>query len=460
MTTSIQTYRAELVPAPDAAAWGALKDMAATIVRSGIAPSGIDTTDKALVVLLTAREMSIPPMAAMQHAYVVKGKPQFSTQLLLALAIERIPGFQHEILVSEPKRAVVKMSRDGVAPVTIEFNEEMAKRAGVLSNSVWGSWGEDMYRWSATRKGLRLIGAGMGWVMAMPKAPDEEEPVKHEPSEATVLPDTEATLAAAVKPTGGPAANAPSVAATAPSPAAAAVSTASGAPSPAADASSDLLAVREIGVRLGYSFKGKGAAQRFTGFVNALSEQYALGIKTDDYQKLTSDEWAAVMPAALDYEKKKAGAGAAAVPVGTDADPALSLATGGAAVAPAVGAAPQQPVAPPAPTRYAESGAAALAASRGTPDAVVNACLMAEKRFAAKGRPRQFVIDHNDTKFFSDAAGLEACGFGLDVQDIYALNDATCAMLFNFLQAELDRLEIEARSGPDRVSERRAFGEH
>jgi len=72
------------------------------LVKSGLLPQEVKTPAAAVAIMLTGRELGIPPMQAFRSVYVVKGKPTLSAQLMGALILRA--GHSYKIVESSNER--------------------------------------------------------------------------------------------------------------------------------------------------------------------------------------------------------------------------------------------------------------------------------------------------------------------------------------------------------------------
>jgi len=107
-----------------------LLEKATVLLQSGLLPKEIDTPAKAVTIALAGQEIGIPAMQSLKEIYVVEGKAQFKSELMLQLAMQRIPGFKHEILKYTRDEVIVKFFRHGIAPFEYGMTLEDAKTSG------------------------------------------------------------------------------------------------------------------------------------------------------------------------------------------------------------------------------------------------------------------------------------------------------------------------------------------
>jgi len=107
-----------------------MKDVAQRMVDSGLLPAEVNTVQKAVAIAMKGRELGIPAVQALSEIYVVKGKANLKSELILQLATERIPGFRYDILELSDKKCVVEYNRTGRKPFIYIYTWEMAVKAG------------------------------------------------------------------------------------------------------------------------------------------------------------------------------------------------------------------------------------------------------------------------------------------------------------------------------------------
>jgi|LSQX01.3.fsa_nt_gb hypothetical protein len=111
------------------------------LVKSGLLPQEVKTPAAAVAIMLTGRELAIPPMQAFRSIYVVKGKPTLSAQLMAALI--RRAGHVYTVLESTNERCVIEFRRRDGGTYQHEFTAADAKRAG-LGGAQWQSYPKAM----------------------------------------------------------------------------------------------------------------------------------------------------------------------------------------------------------------------------------------------------------------------------------------------------------------------------
>lgn len=81
-------------------------------------------------IILTGREMGIPPMTSLRHVHIVKGKPGVSAELMRAQVEAR--GHEIEFLEMTDTRCVVRGRRKGQSEwLTVSFTADQARKAKI-----------------------------------------------------------------------------------------------------------------------------------------------------------------------------------------------------------------------------------------------------------------------------------------------------------------------------------------
>ena len=111
----------------------AARALGATLIASGLLPDTIKRPEQAVLVILKGQELDLPPVYALSHLVVVKGKPTMSAELMRAL-VQRA-GHKIRIVETTRNRAVVEGVRrdDPQHPVRITFDDEDVRIAGLAN---------------------------------------------------------------------------------------------------------------------------------------------------------------------------------------------------------------------------------------------------------------------------------------------------------------------------------------
>jgi hypothetical protein len=140
MATNLPMVREDAVLMPQT--FEQMMAQADVLVRSGLLPTEVKTAAAAVAIMMTGRELSIPPMQSFRSIYVVKGKPTLSAQLMGALIFRA--GHSYRVVESTNERCAIEFTRKGHAqPYRHEFTIDDAKRAG-LGGQTWQAYPKAM----------------------------------------------------------------------------------------------------------------------------------------------------------------------------------------------------------------------------------------------------------------------------------------------------------------------------
>lgn len=132
-----------------------LMELAKTLVSTGFLPEAIKTPAQAAAIILTGRELGIPPMHALRSINVIKGKPVLASELQLAL-FHRAGG-KSRILQSSDVLCEMWFRHPNGTEHTEKFTLEDAKRADLLGKDSWRKYAKAMYRARCISSGLRVL---------------------------------------------------------------------------------------------------------------------------------------------------------------------------------------------------------------------------------------------------------------------------------------------------------------
>lgn len=164
----------DLLPAvtgpPQPAEWRAMQEQAVVIASSGLAPQAVNTKEKVLVIALKGRELALPPMQALSHINVIKGKPTLSAELMRAL-VQRA-GHKFRVVSTSETECTVEgvRSDDPDNPTRVTWDLDRAKKAG-LTDGPWKTYTAAMLLARATSELCRAIFADV--LMGCSYTPEE-----------------------------------------------------------------------------------------------------------------------------------------------------------------------------------------------------------------------------------------------------------------------------------------------
>lgn len=122
--------------------------VAERVMKSGLLPTWISTPDKALAVMMAAKELGIPPMTGFREIFLVNGKVGLSAKIMLGMIFKKYPSARISYKETETS-STVTACRPGDEPSSFTFTLDDAKKAGLLTKGPWQTWPKQMLRWRA-----------------------------------------------------------------------------------------------------------------------------------------------------------------------------------------------------------------------------------------------------------------------------------------------------------------------
>lgn len=123
-----------------------LKEMGSMAVKSGLLPVAVNTSEKAVIIILKGRELGLAPMLALSHISVINGKPCMSAELMLSMIYKNVPRAVINIVSTTDSECVIMAQRPGGAPTEFAFRKSDAEKAQLLGKGPWKSYPTAMYR--------------------------------------------------------------------------------------------------------------------------------------------------------------------------------------------------------------------------------------------------------------------------------------------------------------------------
>jgi len=133
-----------------------LKELAETLVESGLLPQTVNSPAKAFAIILADGELGLEPMAALRNLQVVRGKVIEAADSQLGRFKVAGGSATFEVLTDTEARLVL-VHPNGKDTHTEEFSVADAKRAG-LGGNVWKSYPRAMLRSRCITAGLKSVG--------------------------------------------------------------------------------------------------------------------------------------------------------------------------------------------------------------------------------------------------------------------------------------------------------------
>lgn len=138
--------------------WHMMKEQANMLVKTGFLPAAFKTPEQVVAVVLSGRELGIPPMQALRGIHIIQGTPALKPELMLGLCLQRVPGFSFQWGECNETKATFVATRPGLAkPYQSVFTIQDAQRAGLAGKDNWKHYPGNMLRWRACANALHAV---------------------------------------------------------------------------------------------------------------------------------------------------------------------------------------------------------------------------------------------------------------------------------------------------------------
>jgi hypothetical protein len=131
--------------------------MAQILVSSGLTPRGVDTPQKAFLIMAQGRELGLSTMQALGNIYVVEGKVSLSSDLMAAMVLKSSVCEYLRVVEMTPERATYAAKRKGGNEFRFSFSWEDANKAGLTGRATYKANPADMLRHRALSKCVRAV---------------------------------------------------------------------------------------------------------------------------------------------------------------------------------------------------------------------------------------------------------------------------------------------------------------
>jgi len=131
--------------------------MAQILVSSGLTPRGVDTPQKAFLIMAQGRELGLSTMQALGNIYVVEGKVSLSSDLMAAMVLKSSVCEYLRVVEMTPERATYVAKRKGGNEFRFSFSWEDASKAGLTGRATYKANPADMLRHRALSKTVRAV---------------------------------------------------------------------------------------------------------------------------------------------------------------------------------------------------------------------------------------------------------------------------------------------------------------
>ena len=132
--------------------------MAKLLVESNLLPKGIDTPEKAFLLIQQGKELGLQPMQSINNVYVVDNKTAISSAMMSAL-LRQSGQVTFEIKEWTDKVCTITFTRKEEKPVNITFTIDDAQKMGLTGKYNWKNMPKQMLYARCLSKGARIIGS-------------------------------------------------------------------------------------------------------------------------------------------------------------------------------------------------------------------------------------------------------------------------------------------------------------
>ena len=131
--------------------------MAQILVSSGLTPRGVDTPQKAFLIMAQGRELGLSTMQSLGNIYVVEGKVSLSSDLMAAMVLKSSVCEYLRVVEMTAERATYAAKRKGGNEFRFSFSWEDATKAGLTGRPNYKANPADMLRHRALSKCVRAV---------------------------------------------------------------------------------------------------------------------------------------------------------------------------------------------------------------------------------------------------------------------------------------------------------------
>ncbi len=177
----------------------ALERMAQAVSASKL--FGITNPEQALALMLVAQAEGLHPATAARDYHIIQGRPSLKADAMLARYLGS--GGKVEWLSHTDTKVEATFSHPAGGTLTIGWDMERAKKAGLGGKDMWTKYPRQMLRARVISEGIRATNPAVATGMYTPEEVQDMEPVRKEKvinpkPEAAPKPMTEAALAKAL----------------------------------------------------------------------------------------------------------------------------------------------------------------------------------------------------------------------------------------------------------------------
>lgn len=178
-----------------------LERMAQAVAASKL--FGITNADQALALMLVAQAEGLHPATAARDYHIIQGRPALKADAMLARYLNS--GGKVEWLCHADEKVEATFSHPAGGTLTIAWDMERAKKAGLGGKDMWTKYPRQMLRARVISEGIRATNPAVATGMYTPEEVQDMEPVRKEkvvnekPTPAAPKQFTEAALKRALQ---------------------------------------------------------------------------------------------------------------------------------------------------------------------------------------------------------------------------------------------------------------------
>lgn len=159
MTTTTQPGMVVVTPSvsllPSPREYEIMLELAERFIESGFLPTSITKPAQALAIMLTGRELGIPPMLALRQIHVIEGKPTIAAELQLGMFVRR--GGTYRWVRTDDECAHIQLRSPNGMTGDFQYTIAEARNAELLAKKNWKRYPAAMLRARAASLGIRAI---------------------------------------------------------------------------------------------------------------------------------------------------------------------------------------------------------------------------------------------------------------------------------------------------------------
>jgi len=140
----------EMIPLQD------IEQMAIVVANSNM--FGIQTKEQAMSLMLIAQAEGMHPAKAAQEYHVIQGKPSLKSDAMLARF--QAAGGKVNWITMEDEKVVAEFSHPSGGSITIDWDMDRAKRAGLGGKGTWKQYPRQMLSARCISEGIRRVFPG------------------------------------------------------------------------------------------------------------------------------------------------------------------------------------------------------------------------------------------------------------------------------------------------------------